>query len=153
VDWGFQMNQRDVLCSQLGCEFLASSRGLCKNHYSYARKHKELDKHALQTGAGYTAKSGYRMVSSKNYPGGYSLKTILEHRLVMALYLKRPLLPGETVHHKNGKRDDNRIENLELRVRYHPVGQTVQDVVDWAKEILCRYDPQSLAKCECGILS
>lgn len=70
---------------------------------------------------------------------------IAEHRLAMAIHLDRALEADEVVHHLNGDRLDNRIENLELWSFYQPKGQRTENKVEFAIEILRRYRPDLLA--------
>lgn len=79
----------------------------------------------------------YRRVAGKR-------ETQLQHRHVMEEHIGRPLVKGETVHHRNGQRGDNRIENLELWSTYQPSGQRPEDKVAYAMEILGLYAPEKL---------
>ena len=86
---------------------------------------------------------GYVLVYMPNHPNARK-KYVLEHVLVMAESIGRPLHDGETVHHKNGIKDDNRLENLELWGRQHGAGQRVEDLTKWAVEHLAKYAPYLL---------
>jgi hypothetical protein len=60
--------------------------------------------------------AGYILVRApEGHPGASHDGSIYEHRLVMEKHLGRLLESGEVVHHINGERADNRIENLQLR--------------------------------------
>lgn len=63
----------------------------------------------------------------------------LEHRDVMEKVIGRPLHEEETIHHRDGDRQNNVPENLELRAGNHGPGQAVEDIMAWCVEMVRRY--------------
>ena len=84
----------------------------------------------IKTSNGYIWKyAPNHPMASKVSPVGY----VLEHRLVMAVHLKRNLDRWEVVHHINGVRDDNRIKNLVLTSNSKHVAQHNKERI-WKEE-------------------
>ena len=119
-------------CSFEGCVKPSRAKGLCKAHREQQKAGKELSPlQSLKYGSGCTHR-GYIY----HYVDG---KQVAAHRHTMEQHLGRPLVEGENVHHINGDRSDNRIENLELWSTSQPSGQRVEDKLSWARDIIKLY--------------
>jgi hypothetical protein len=90
-------------------------------------------------GMGHKEPHGYIYITKKRHPNSQKKGRIYEHTFVMSEHIGRPIKKGESIHHKNGIRDDNRIENLELWSVAQPAGQRVKDKIAWAKSFLKEY--------------
>lgn len=140
-------------CGTDGCSGVVVANGVCAACYARIRKHGNTgySKKHLARFENVIDDAGYVLVPMANHPNARkSSKRVPEHRLVISQFLGRPLHKNENVHHKNGDRADNRLENLELWVTSQPTGQRPIDLLKWAREILKTYvsDEPKLKKLE-----
>lgn len=136
--------KREVTCEQCGTLFV---RPHGKQQRFCSRKCSMVSRNAVSS----VAKD---IGSTHKHAGGYiQEKTLdgwqMQHRLVMETVLGRPLLESERVHHKNGKRDDNRPENLEMWSRDHggrkdPPGVRVVDQVLYLIDSLSKEERETI---------
>jgi hypothetical protein len=133
-------------CTVENCTQPYYGNDFCKPHYSKWYKHgdplyirKKAEPRHEKTLQGYI-----RIYNMHEHPNSDKKGSIFEHTMIMSEHLGRSLLPHENVHHKNGQRNDNSIENLELWSRSQPSGQRVEDKTAWAVEWLKQYSPELL---------
>jgi hypothetical protein len=122
-------------CQVDGCLNEYEGNGYCNRHNVAWKKYGDPLKRLIAKFGEGSHKNGYKIITQK-YRWRY------EHRLVIERHLQRPLLRSENIHHKNGNKLDNRLENLELWSTHQPSGQRIEDKVKWAKEILKQYEDQ-----------
>lgn len=126
-------------CLVDGCDNPVMAKDLCNGHYARSKNgsssERPIGRAWREYPHEYINSRGYVIVRySRNFNDD-----VPKHREVMESYLGRKLLSGENVHHKNGIKTDNRIENLELWSTSQPFGQRISDKIKWAKEILETY--------------
>lgn len=126
----YQQCRRDDCSEPVRLNRAGYSMGYCEPHCRNKRS-RTPDKETFEGTDGYPAyvsKGGYVRLM---IPGAEATP---EHRYVMQKHIGRSLVRGETVHHKNGDRSDNRLENLELWAHSHPYGQRVTDLIPYFVE-------------------
>lgn len=112
---------------------------IVKNRRAHNQPLDYIPKHKAKNGEGHLAKSGYRYLTKCGHPNCGRYGRILEHIFIMSEHLRRPIRKNEIIHHKNGIKHDNHIDNLELWHKGHPIGQRLEDKLNWAKTLLEEY--------------
>jgi HNH endonuclease len=93
----------------------------------------------MPIGSEYETERGYVLVKLPDHPNAQRNGHVGKHVVVMSEMLGRPLRKGESVHHKNLIRNDNRPENLGLWIWSQPTGAPAKDMAAWRRRFLREY--------------
>lgn len=121
------------ICQIENCEKLVLWGKVCSAHYARKWRHGNYEHNPnwpnLKKGQALPTKLGYLRINING-------KRMLHHRHIMEQHLGRKLEKGERIHHKNGIKTDNRIENLKLIdsqsshiSKHHPK----KPLIDWTR--------------------
>lgn len=127
------------VCGVDGCAQFVKAHGWCPKHLYRWRQFGDPRKGGKQNGS--VTVQGYRSITVCG-------ARVMEHRHVMEQHIGRRLFADEFVHHVNGVKTDNRLDNLELWTSRHPKGQRVDELMEWAIDLLRRYRPELLLDTE-----
>ena len=131
------------ICPTCGKEFMLKK--FARGNYNHGQKTCSRScGHKGKKFGGFLDKHGYRIITVDG-------KQTPEHRDVMEKKIGRALFAEETVHHINGQRADNRIENLELWSSRHGKGQRVEDKIEFCRTFLQDYG--AIAKVDMSVLA
>ncbi len=127
-----------------GCEKAVFCRKVCRTCYGriwYEESGREsrgaIKQDILPIGTIRLDVNGYQRIKINN---GHGAKDWVKYyRYLMEQFLGRKLQPYENVHHKNGNRQDDRLDNYELWITKQPKGQRPEDLIEYAKWILKTY--------------
>lgn len=115
-----------------------------KRHRRRSGLDENLPRMTGERGNGFVTGNGYKVFKMTGHPLADKSGRVLGHHLAYYTHTKTQRKPGETIHHINGIRDDNRIENLELWSTKHPSGQRVEDKIKWCIDFLSEYGYTSI---------
>lgn len=120
-------------CYVENCERSTIAKGLCENHYRRMRRNGSPYIHINQEwGKARTIRAdGYIYITVDG-------KQVMEHRHVMEMHLERKLRDDEVIHHRDGDKQNNKLENLEVMTQSEHMSHHYKELIKVKGKFLCK---------------